>query len=234
MCAQDDIVHEDLTVRENLAYSAWLRSTVHMNREAKGEVVDDVIDLLRLRHVQVSRRQAASNQGMNADPSIYGCASLPVPCSSASGRWLVCCDLLPVCLKHGALKWKEQLFMVSTCLQEVVVQLMLVQDANGQRLVLDSRAVVAALARGFCREAWHQRRAAQARQYWAGACCQAQPDIHGCAPLATLCVQGAIASVDTCIGCQGNAQGRVFSSANTLRRILGDLVRPGRRAGNGI
>ena len=50
---QDDILHEDLTVREILGYSAWLRSTVHMVSEAKGEVVDDVIDLLRLRHVQV-------------------------------------------------------------------------------------------------------------------------------------------------------------------------------------
>ena len=51
---QDDILHEDLTVRENLAYSAWLRSNIHMISEAKGEVVDDVLDLLRLRHVQVS------------------------------------------------------------------------------------------------------------------------------------------------------------------------------------
>jgi len=51
---QDDILHEDLTVRENLAYSAWLRSNVNMVSEAKGEVVDDVVDLLQLRHVQVS------------------------------------------------------------------------------------------------------------------------------------------------------------------------------------
>jgi ABC-type multidrug transport system ATPase subunit len=51
---QDDILHEDLTVRENLAYSAWLRSNVAMVSEAKGEVVDDVVDLLRLRHVQVT------------------------------------------------------------------------------------------------------------------------------------------------------------------------------------
>ena len=46
-------MHEDLTVRENLAYSAWLRSNIDMISEAKGEVVDDVLDLLRLRHVQV-------------------------------------------------------------------------------------------------------------------------------------------------------------------------------------
>ena len=52
-CLQDDILHEDLTVRENLAYSAWLRSNINMISEAKGEVVDDVLDLLRLRHVQV-------------------------------------------------------------------------------------------------------------------------------------------------------------------------------------
>ncbi len=45
-------MHEDLTVRENLEYSAWLRSTVTMARDAKAETVDDVIDLLRLRHVQ--------------------------------------------------------------------------------------------------------------------------------------------------------------------------------------
>lgn len=52
-CVQDDILHDDLTVRENLAYSAWLRSNIYMISEAKGEVVDDVLDLLRLRHVQV-------------------------------------------------------------------------------------------------------------------------------------------------------------------------------------
>lgn len=47
------MLHNDLTVRENLAYSTWLRSNINMVSEAKGEVVDDVIDLLRLRHVQV-------------------------------------------------------------------------------------------------------------------------------------------------------------------------------------
>jgi len=51
---QDDILHEDLTVRENLAYSAWLRSNVAMVSEAKGEVVEEVVDLLQLRHVQVT------------------------------------------------------------------------------------------------------------------------------------------------------------------------------------
>eukprot|EP00884_Botryococcus_braunii_P009426 jgi/Botrbrau1/18485/Bobra.0072s0065.1 len=62
---QDDIVHEDLTVRENLAYSAWLRSEKGMKTAAKGQVVDDVIDLLRLRHVQHSLVGSVEKRGIS-------------------------------------------------------------------------------------------------------------------------------------------------------------------------
>lgn len=49
---QEDIVHEDLTVRENLVYSARLRLSSSKPRREQLDVVDDVLDLLQLRHVQ--------------------------------------------------------------------------------------------------------------------------------------------------------------------------------------
>ena len=57
-------MHEDLTVRENLAYSAWLRSWLHMAPRAKGEVVDEVIQLLNLRHVQHSLVGSVEHRGI--------------------------------------------------------------------------------------------------------------------------------------------------------------------------
>ena len=45
-------MHEDLTVRENLEYSAWLRSDKYFRSRAKGDLVDDVIHVLSLRTVQ--------------------------------------------------------------------------------------------------------------------------------------------------------------------------------------
>ncbi|KAL4458314.1 hypothetical protein ABPG75_013179 [Micractinium tetrahymenae] len=49
---QEDIVHEDLTVRENLAYSARLRLSAAKPAEEKAALVEDCVDLLQLRHVQ--------------------------------------------------------------------------------------------------------------------------------------------------------------------------------------
>ena len=69
---QDDVVHEDLTVRENLAYSAWLRSMVHMPTRAKGEVVDEVIQLLNLRHVQHSLVGSVEHRGIRCAVSWLG------------------------------------------------------------------------------------------------------------------------------------------------------------------
>lgn len=63
-CMQDDIVHEDLTVRENLEYSAWLRNPKYMRTRAKGDLVDDVIDVLNLRSVQHSVVGTAEKRGI--------------------------------------------------------------------------------------------------------------------------------------------------------------------------
>ena len=61
---QDDIVHEDLTVRENLAYSAKLRCAVSEAAVQLSEVVDDVVELLRLRHVQHSVVGSVEKRGV--------------------------------------------------------------------------------------------------------------------------------------------------------------------------
>lgn len=62
---QDDIVHEDLTVRENLEYSAWLRNPKYMRTRAKHDLVDDVIDVLNLRSVQHSVVGTAEKRGIS-------------------------------------------------------------------------------------------------------------------------------------------------------------------------
>ena len=47
-----DVVHEDLTVRENLAYNARLRLSAAKPAAERAALVEDCIDLLQLRHVQ--------------------------------------------------------------------------------------------------------------------------------------------------------------------------------------
>eukprot|EP00887_Chlorella_sp_A99_P006238 scaffold3.g6238.t1 len=49
---QEDIVHEDLTVRENLAFSARLRLSKVKPLAEQLAIVEDVLDVLQLRHVQ--------------------------------------------------------------------------------------------------------------------------------------------------------------------------------------
>jgi len=49
---QEDIVHDDLTVRENLVYSARLRLSKSKSLKEQMAIVDDVINVLQLRHVQ--------------------------------------------------------------------------------------------------------------------------------------------------------------------------------------
>ena len=61
-------MHEDLTVRENLAYSARLRGTVHTHARVKSEIVDGVIDLLHLRPVQHSLVGSVERRGVRSDP----------------------------------------------------------------------------------------------------------------------------------------------------------------------
>jgi ABC-type multidrug transport system ATPase subunit len=46
------VVHEDLTVRENLAYNARLRLSAAKPAAERAALVEDCIDLLQLRHVQ--------------------------------------------------------------------------------------------------------------------------------------------------------------------------------------
>ena len=65
MVSQDDIVHEDLTVRENLAYSARLRGTIPTQTRIQSEIVDGVIDLLHLRLVQHSLVGSVENRGVS-------------------------------------------------------------------------------------------------------------------------------------------------------------------------
>lgn len=68
---QDDIVHEDLTVRENLEYSAWLRNPKYMRTRAKHDLVDDVIDVLNLRSVQHSVVGTAEKRGIRCDVVLF-------------------------------------------------------------------------------------------------------------------------------------------------------------------
>ena len=49
---QEDVVHEDLTVRENLVYSARLRLSKSKSLKDQMLIVEDVINVLQLRHVQ--------------------------------------------------------------------------------------------------------------------------------------------------------------------------------------
>lgn len=83
---QDDIVHEDLTVRENLAYSAKLRCIATEDRAYLSDVVDDVIELLGLRHVQHSVVGSVEKRGVRwifqeakIAPLFYTLAFLQIP-----------------------------------------------------------------------------------------------------------------------------------------------------------
>ena len=59
-------MHEDLTVRENLAYSAKLRCIATEDRAYLSDVVDDVIELLGLRHVQHSVVGSVEKRGVRS------------------------------------------------------------------------------------------------------------------------------------------------------------------------
>jgi ABC-type multidrug transport system ATPase subunit len=51
---QDDIVHDDLTVEENLLYSAKLRLDFETDTDAHTAVVQDVLNLLQIEHIRHS------------------------------------------------------------------------------------------------------------------------------------------------------------------------------------
>ena len=57
-CAQDDIVHEDLTVRENLNYSARMRLATDMDTQRRKHVVRDALEMLGLTAIQHYRVRA--------------------------------------------------------------------------------------------------------------------------------------------------------------------------------
>ncbi len=63
-------MHEDLTVRENLSYSAKLRCMATEGRAYLSDVVDDVIELLGLRHVQHSVVGSVEKRGVRQAPSL--------------------------------------------------------------------------------------------------------------------------------------------------------------------
>ncbi|KAL4536815.1 hypothetical protein Ndes2526A_g06320 [Nannochloris sp. 'desiccata'] len=62
---QEDIVHEDLTVRENLVYSARLRLSAAKPLREQLAIVDDVVNVLQLRHVQHSVVGSAERRGIS-------------------------------------------------------------------------------------------------------------------------------------------------------------------------
>lgn len=62
---QEDIVHEDLTVRENLVYSARLRLSAAKPLKEQLAIVDDVINVLQLRHVQHNVVGSAERRGIS-------------------------------------------------------------------------------------------------------------------------------------------------------------------------
>ncbi|KXZ50275.1 hypothetical protein GPECTOR_17g914 [Gonium pectorale] len=62
---QDDILHEDLTVRENLAYSARLRLPPDVGRERRRDVVSDALDALGLARVQHYRVGSVERRGIS-------------------------------------------------------------------------------------------------------------------------------------------------------------------------
>lgn len=65
---RQDIVHEDLTVRENLAYSARLRLSAAKPAAEKAALVEDCVDLLQLRHVQHQVVGSVERRGIRWGP----------------------------------------------------------------------------------------------------------------------------------------------------------------------
>jgi ABC-type multidrug transport system ATPase subunit len=62
---QEDVVHEDLTVRENLVYSARLRLSAAKPLKEQLAIVDDVINVLQLRHIQHQVVGTAERRGIS-------------------------------------------------------------------------------------------------------------------------------------------------------------------------
>lgn len=62
---QDDIVYENLTVREHLEYSAWLRTPRGTSPQIVRGIVDDVLHVMQLEHVQLSLVGSVESRGVS-------------------------------------------------------------------------------------------------------------------------------------------------------------------------
>ena len=62
---QDDILHPDLTVYENLYYSAMLRLPRSMKQKQKFRIIEDTIDMLGLDHIRDSRVGSVEKRGIS-------------------------------------------------------------------------------------------------------------------------------------------------------------------------
>ena len=62
---QDDILHPDLTVYENLYYSAMLRLPRSMKRQQKFRIIEDTIEMLGLDHIRDSRVGSVEKRGIS-------------------------------------------------------------------------------------------------------------------------------------------------------------------------
>lgn len=62
---QDDIVNDILTVRDNISWSAWLRLPADWSSSRKTDIIDDVISLLGLAHIQHSVVGSVEKRGIS-------------------------------------------------------------------------------------------------------------------------------------------------------------------------
>ena len=62
---QEDIMHRDLTVRENLRFYAHLKADPNMSRPQRKAFVNEIIDILGLSHVQHSLIGDEENRGIS-------------------------------------------------------------------------------------------------------------------------------------------------------------------------
>jgi len=62
---QDDIVHEKLTVRENIRYSAELRNPAGTPQETLTAIVTDVLSVLQMGHIQTSIVGGVEERGIS-------------------------------------------------------------------------------------------------------------------------------------------------------------------------
>ena len=62
---QDDILHPDLTVYENLYYSAMLRLPRSMKKKQKFRIIEDTIEMLGLDHIRDSRVGSVEKRGIS-------------------------------------------------------------------------------------------------------------------------------------------------------------------------